>query len=59
VALGTQSWASVPFVTLFSAGFLYVGVTSLVEARGSAVQGVAEEQEPSTHSSPKPQSMLS
>ena len=33
----TQSWASVPFVTLFSVGFLYVGLTSLVEAfRGVA-----------------------
>lgn len=64
VALGTQSWASVPFVTLFSTGFLYVGVTSLVEGRGnanSATQGAAEveAQAPSTHSSPNPQSMLS
>jgi len=61
VALATQSWASVPFVSLFSVGFLYVGVTSLLEARGSRRQGDAEvdAQEPSTHSSPKPQSMLS
>ncbi len=61
VALATQSWASFPFVSLFSVGFLYVGVTSLLEAHGSRRQGDAEvdAQEPSTHSSPKPQSMLS
>lgn len=61
-AIATQSWASVPFVALFSAGFLYVGVTSLVEAlRPAAPQKevVAEAQDPSTHSSPSPQSMLS
>jgi len=61
VAIATRSWASVPFVTLFSAGFLYVGVTSLIETRRSQAQGDAEvdAQAPSTHSSPSPQSMLS
>jgi cellulose synthase/poly-beta-1,6-N-acetylglucosamine synthase-like glycosyltransferase len=61
VAIATRSWASVPFVTLFSAGFLYVGVTSLIETRRSQPQGEAEvdAQAPSTHSSPSPQSMLS
>jgi cellulose synthase/poly-beta-1,6-N-acetylglucosamine synthase-like glycosyltransferase len=61
VAIATRSWASVPFVTLFSAGFLYVGVTSLIETRRSQPQGDAEveAQAPSTHSSPSPQSMLS
>jgi cellulose synthase/poly-beta-1,6-N-acetylglucosamine synthase-like glycosyltransferase len=61
VAIATQSWASVPFVTLFSVGFLYVGATSLIEGRRSSVQGDADidVQAPSTHSSPKPQSMLS
>jgi len=33
-ALVTQSWASVPFVLLFSAGFLYVGCVSLYETLG-------------------------
>mgnify|MGYP001047596441 CR=1 FL=1 len=62
IAIVTQSWASVPFVALFSIGFLYVGLTSLVEAlRPDAPQGetIADVQEPSTHSSPSPQSMLS
>lgn len=61
VAIATRSWASVPFVTLFSAGFLYVGVTSLIETRRSQPQGdsEADAQAPSTHSSPSPQSMLS
>jgi hypothetical protein len=62
VALATQSWASVPFVTLFAGGFLYVGFTSLSEAwRAGASQGEAsaDAQAPSTHSSPSPQSMLS
>jgi len=57
VALVTRSYASIPFVTLFCTGFLYVGITSLLEARRGRVQGA--EQAPSTHSSPKPQSMLS
>ena len=62
VAIATQSWASVPFVALFSAGFLYVGMASLVEAlRPTTAQNeaVTEAQDPSTHSSPSPQSMLS
>ena len=60
VALLTRSYASVPFVTLFCAGFLYVGITSLQEARRARSQGAeGGEQAPSTHSSPKPQSMLS
>ena len=61
-AITTQSWASIPFVLLFSAGFLYVGATSLYEGlRLGPRQCVAElgEQAPSTHSSPSPQSMLS
>jgi cellulose synthase/poly-beta-1,6-N-acetylglucosamine synthase-like glycosyltransferase len=57
VAFLTRSYASIPFVTLFCAGFLYVGITGLLEARRVRVQGA--EQAPSTHSSPKPQSMLS
>ena len=60
IAVTTQSWASVPFLLLFCAGFSWVGLASLREAllRG---QGDSEltEQEPSTHSSPSPQSMLS
>ncbi len=60
IALVTQSWASVPFVLLFSAGFLYVGCVSLVEAlRARFRQGDASTQLPSTHSSPSPQSILS
>jgi cellulose synthase/poly-beta-1,6-N-acetylglucosamine synthase-like glycosyltransferase len=62
VAVATRSWASVPFVLLFAGGFLYVGLSSLIEAlrstrpqRGSALGAQA----PSTHSSPRPQSMLS
>jgi hypothetical protein len=61
-AITTQSWASIPFVLLFSAGFLYVGATSLYEGlQLGPRQNVAElgEQAPSTHSSPRPQSMLS
>jgi hypothetical protein len=62
VAIATQSWASLPFITLFSVGFLYVGVTSLIEALRPSVPHrklAAASQEPSTHSSPSPQSMLS
>jgi hypothetical protein len=62
VALATQSWASVPFVSLFCVGFLYVGLFSLLEAwRPSTPQGESGSgtQVPSTHSSPRPQSMLS
>lgn len=62
LAVATKSWASVPFVALFSAGFLHVGISGLVEAlRFRAGHGVDElgEQAPSTHSSPRPQSMLS
>ena len=60
VALLTRSYASVPFVTLFCTGFLYVGITSLQEARRARSQRAeGGEQAPSTHSSPKPQSMLS
>lgn len=62
VAIITQSWASVPFVLLFSAGFLYVGGTSLYEAiraRGHQGDDEVATQAPSTHSSPSPQSMLS
>jgi cellulose synthase/poly-beta-1,6-N-acetylglucosamine synthase-like glycosyltransferase len=62
-AVVTQSWASVPFLLLFSVGFLYVGSTSLYEGLQirSRRQGDGElaEQPPSTHSSPRPQSMLS
>jgi len=62
IAIVTQSWASVPFVALFSGGFLYVGVSGLIEALRPAKRqsepGV-EAQDPSTHSSPSPQSMLS
>lgn len=61
-AVVTRSWASVPFVLLFAAGFLYVGVTSLHEGlQIRRRQGDTEllEQAPSTHSSPRPQSMLS
>ena len=61
VAIATQSWASIPFVTLFSAGFLYVGVSSLLESRRGRTHGdaVVDAQAPSTHSSAKPQSILS
>jgi cellulose synthase/poly-beta-1,6-N-acetylglucosamine synthase-like glycosyltransferase len=62
IAIATQSWASVPFLLLFCTGFMYVGVTSLLEAsRPKPTQGDSEltEQAPSTHSSPSPQSMLS
>jgi glycosyltransferase involved in cell wall biosynthesis len=60
-AVATQSWASVPFVSLFAVGFLSVGVRSLVEAlRPSMAQsGAPDAHDPSTHSSPKAQSMLS
>jgi cellulose synthase/poly-beta-1,6-N-acetylglucosamine synthase-like glycosyltransferase len=60
-AVVTQSWASVPFVTLFAVGFLYVGGRSLIEAlRSSLAQnGAPAAQDPSTHSSPNAQSMLS
>lgn len=62
VAIATESWASVPFLLLFCAGFTYVGVHSVVEAwRPRSVQGEADvtAQAPSTHSSPSPQSTLS
>jgi len=62
VAIATKSWASVPFLLLFWAGFTYVGVTSLYEVlRPKLAQGDSEltSQAPSTHSSPSPQSMLS
>jgi glycosyltransferase involved in cell wall biosynthesis len=60
IAIATQSWASVPFLLLFCAGFSWVGLASLQEAL-LAGQGDVElaAQEPSTHSSPSPQSMLS
>ena len=62
IAFATQSWASVPFVLLFCAGFWYVGCVSLYEMVQLRLrQGEAEvlTQVPSTHSSPSPQSMLS
>ncbi len=70
IAIVTQSWASVPFLLLFSAGFSYVGFVSLYETvrvrfhrgRAEAVvqgEGAASTQLPSTHSSPSPQSILS
>ena len=62
IAIATGSWASVPFLLLFCAGFTYVGVASLFEAfRLERGQGNSElmAQPPSTHSSPSPQSMLS
>ncbi len=71
VAVATQSWASLPFVSLFCAGFLYVGVRSLLEVvRSRSKKGTVQRmsdisidsgstQLPSTHSSPKPQSILS
>ena len=62
VAVVTRSWASIPFVLLFCVGFLYVGGMSLYEGlRIRRPQGESErtEQAPSTHSSPRPQSMLS
>jgi hypothetical protein len=62
IAVATKSWASVPFLLLFCAGFTYVGFASLVEAlRPAHPQSDSEltAQAPSTHSSPSPQSMLS
>ncbi len=60
IAVVTRSWASVPFVLLFCVGFLYVGCVSLYEAvRPRFRHRDAEAQLPSTHSSPRPQSMLS
>ena len=62
VAIVTRSWASVPFLLLFCAGFTHVGVASLYELlRLRSAQGDSEltAQAPSTHSSPRPQSMLS
>lgn len=62
VAIATGSWASVPFLCLFCAGFTYVGVASLYEAlQPNLGQGGSEltAHAPSTHSSPSPQSMLS
>lgn len=60
LAITTRSWASVPFVFLFAAGFSYVGGSSLLDAvRQRLTQGSLEEHEPSTHSSPSPQSMFS
>lgn len=62
-AIATRSWASMPFLLLFCAGFTYVGVSSLLEAfeleLGHGDDSRRAEQEPSTHSSPRPQSMLS
>ncbi|NNE20775.1 MAG: glycosyltransferase [Myxococcales bacterium] len=60
IAIATRSWASVPFLLLFCAGFSWVGWASLQEALLPG-QGDVElaAQEPSTHSSPSPQSMLS
>jgi hypothetical protein len=61
-AIATGSWASVPFLLLFAAGFMYVGVASLYGALQLRLgQGDPEltAQAPSTHSSPSPQSMLS
>jgi cellulose synthase/poly-beta-1,6-N-acetylglucosamine synthase-like glycosyltransferase len=61
-AVVTQSWASLPFLLLFSAGFVHVGVASLHEGlQIRRHQGESElgEHAPSTHSSPRPQSMLS
>ncbi len=63
IAIATRSWASVPFLLLFCAGFTYVGVLSLFEAFQRKLDhgddSTRAEQEPSTHSSPRPQSMLS
>jgi cellulose synthase/poly-beta-1,6-N-acetylglucosamine synthase-like glycosyltransferase len=62
VAFATRSWASIPFVMLFCAGFLYVGACSLYEGlwlRRHQGESALGEQAPSTHSSPRPQSMLS
>jgi cellulose synthase/poly-beta-1,6-N-acetylglucosamine synthase-like glycosyltransferase len=62
LAIATKSWASVPFLLLFCAGFTYVGLASLFEAfRPALAQSDSEPtaQAPSTHSSPSPQSMLS
>ena len=62
IAIATESWASVPFLLLFCAGFTWVGIASLHEAlRLRFDQGDSEltAQAPSTHSSPNPQSMLS
>jgi cellulose synthase/poly-beta-1,6-N-acetylglucosamine synthase-like glycosyltransferase len=61
IAVLTESWASVPFLLLFCAGFSYVSITSLLEAlRPPSAQGDSiGAQVPSTHSSPSPQSMLS
>lgn len=61
-AIVTRSWASVPFLLVFCAGFAYVGTASLHEAlRREPLQGDSARtaQAPSTHSSPSPQSMLS
>ena len=60
IAIATRSWASVPFLLLFCAGFSWVGLASLREAMRVG-QGEVEltAQAPSTHSSPSPQSMLS
>jgi cellulose synthase/poly-beta-1,6-N-acetylglucosamine synthase-like glycosyltransferase len=62
IAIAMESWASVPFLLLFCAGFTYVGVASLFEAfRLKLGQGDSKPNAhaPSTHSSPSPQSMLS
>jgi len=61
IAIATESWASVPFVSLFAVGFSYVGLRSLAEAvRPSLTQsGAPTAHDPSTHSSPNAQSMLS
>jgi cellulose synthase/poly-beta-1,6-N-acetylglucosamine synthase-like glycosyltransferase len=60
VAIATESWASVPFLLLFCAGFTWVGLASLREALRVRQGDVGfTTQAPSTHSSPSPQSMLS
>ena len=63
IAIFTRSWASVPFLLLFCAGFSWVAVASLREALGARLAAQGEPrlaaQAPSTHSSPSPQSMLS
>jgi hypothetical protein len=63
IAMFTRSWASVPFLLLFCAGFSWVAVASLREALGARLSAQGEPglatQAPSTHSSPSPQSMLS
>jgi len=62
LAIATRSWASVPFLLVFCAGFTYVGLASLYEtlwARFHHGDVAPTTQAPSSHSSPRPQSMLS